>query len=340
MTRIATKGYCNIVEAGGMYSGSFLGELISECPTYQEINEIGKFNVTGTYENNQLVKESDITKYTGQTINNSIVWGEYNLSFNENQLITQSTEIPLTFHITLCYKPDVPIKITFNYAINYLIVNPGSTSSYVKRGTATINISNPSASGGVFGATVEKSEMLSPLNNTSLLFNRIVIESVTISPVTSTNPSAYNYVVENKGMTKCDSSLLNIKSATLSISDYVDNTTTKTESSKVVLNILFNVPTGTTISNNILVELGNMNYSEGYSSIQTYAGNQIMYPFGVGDRYGARGYKLPYYKLDIKVINHVDNQTLYLYTIFDPRTTNTGIELTDLIDETEPISEE
>jgi hypothetical protein len=328
MTKIASRGYCNMKASANIFDATNI-----KLPTYQEIISTEKFSISGNYENNQLVKEVDVAKYTGQTINNCIVWGEYKQNFNENQYITQSTSIPLTFHITLCYKPDVPIKITFNYAINYLIQSSGSVTDYTKRGSATINISSPSANGGVFGISVKKTDIISPLNNTSILFNTIGIESVTISPVTSTNPSAYNYVVENRGMTKCDSSLLNIKSATLSISDYVDDTTTKTESSKVDLNILFNVPTGTTISSNIRVELGNMNYSDGYSSRQTYAGNQIIYPFGVGDMYGTRGYKLPYYKLDVNVINHVANQTLFLYAIFDPRTTQTGIELTDLITE-------
>lgn len=328
MTKIASRGYCNMKASANIFDATN-----KKLPTYQEIISTEKFTILGDYENNQLVKENDVTKYTGQTINNCIAWGEYKLTFDETQYITQSYSIPLTFHITLCYNPDVPVKITFNYGIKYLIQNASSVTNYTKKGTATINISTPLANGGVFGTTVTKTDMITPLNNTSLIFGTIVIESVTISPVTSTNPSAYNYVVEKKGMTKCDSSLLNIKSATLSISDYVDNTTTKTESSEADLNILFNAPTGATISNKILVELENMNYSEGYSYKPSYAGNQIIYPFGVGDMYGARGYKLPYYKLDIKVFNHVDNQTLMLYAIFDPRTAQTGIELTDLITE-------
>ena len=52
MTKIATKGTCNIIEAGNMNSGSFLGDLIA-CPTYQEIIGTDKFNVSGTYEKNQ-----------------------------------------------------------------------------------------------------------------------------------------------------------------------------------------------------------------------------------------------------------------------------------------------
>lgn len=328
MTKIASRGYCNMKASENIFDASN-----RKLPTYQEIISTEKFSISGDYENNQLVKEVDVTKYSGQPINNCIVWGEYKLNFDETQYITQSYSIPLTFHITLCYKPDVPINIKFNYGIKYLIQNAGSVVDYTKRGTATINISNPSANDGVFGISVNKADMISPLNNTSLIFNTIVIESVTISPVTSTNPSAYNYVVENRGMTKCDSSLLKITSATLSISDYVDDTTNKKESSNAILTIQFNAPTGSTISSNIYVGLLNMNFSGGHSSRPTYNGNYITYPFGVGDTYGTRGYKLPYYKLDIEINNHVANQTIYLYAIFDPRTTKTGIELIDLIAE-------
>ena len=92
MTKIATRGTCNIIEAGDMNSGSFLSDLIA-CPTYGEIIEMGKLNVSGTYRGNQLVKESDITKYNGKTKNYSFIWGEYDLTTYPGQLSLNSTII-------------------------------------------------------------------------------------------------------------------------------------------------------------------------------------------------------------------------------------------------------
>ena len=338
MTKIANKAKCNIIESGYMDGGSFLGDLLV-CPTYEEIIGIDKFNVAGTYENNQLVKESDITKYTGQTINHCIVWGEYSITFDDTQFVTQSYTIPINFHATLLHSPDVPIKISITYYLNYIKLNDSSTNKQT-RGTATITINNPTANGGVFGATVSKSQLFGSADNSQLLFNEIYIDSISISPVSATTTSSYNYVVENKGMTKYKNTLLDIQSASLSLSNYNNDSTNKIESNTATLTINFNNPTDTGLSSGVSVYLENMNYSDGYSNRPSYTSNSITYTFGTGDNYGARGYKLSYYKLNIRIYNSSSDQTLFLYTIFNPRTNQTGIELASITDETEPITEE
>lgn len=330
MTKIATKAKCNIIEAGNENRGSFLGNLLA-CPTYKEINEIGKLSVSGTYENNQLVKESDITRYTGKTKNYCIVWGEYQVNFDENQILNNSVTIPIKFHATLLYHPDVPIKINITYGANYKIIDGLSINPMYSRGTATINISNPTVNGGVFGATVTTSRIVGGLNGASFMFDNIVFDSITITPSSSSNPSSYEYIIEKKGLTKCNFNLLNINSASLSTSNYTYYSSQNYEECEVSLNVLFNTPTGTTLSSGVMIYLEDVNYNTGNSFAPTYNQNSIVYNFMAGDDFASRGYKLPYYTLKINVKNTISQQNAYLYAIFNHRAEQTGIELTDLI---------
>lgn len=330
MTKIATRGKCNIIEAGNINRGSFLGDF-SVCPTYKEITEIGKLNVSGTYESNQLVKESDITRYTGNTKNICIVWGEYQVNFDENQVLNNSVTIPIKFHATLLKSPDVPIKINITYGANYKIINGLSFTPMYSRGTATINISNPTVNGGVFGATVTTSRVVGGLNGASFIFDNIVFDSITITPSSSSNTSIYDYIIEKKGLTKCNFNLLNIKSASLSLTNYTYYSSQNYEECEVSLNVLFNTPTGSTLSSGVMIYLEDMNYNSGSSFGPTYNQNTIVYKFMAGDDFASRGYKLPYYTLKINVKNTISQQNAYLYAIFNHRTEQTGIELTDLI---------
>lgn len=56
MGKIATRAECNSIA-----SGSFSGDT-SRCPTYSEITATGKLNVSGSYDSNQLVQLSDLSK--------------------------------------------------------------------------------------------------------------------------------------------------------------------------------------------------------------------------------------------------------------------------------------
>ena len=345
MTRIATKGKCNLIEAGGMYSGSFLGELISECPTYQEIKEIGKFNVTGTYENDQLVKESDITKYTGKTINYANVWGEWDLTndFSIAPLPVTTNQVILKFHITFLYNPDVPVNVSINYTVYYM--DDETLMAYTPlNSSATIKITNPTFLSGVYGGSVHT---YCNFGTTKSIFGKVSINSVTVTPISANTTSIYEYQTFIKPVTQNYLQELNLKTSYFNTKNYIDNTTEKKEQCTNKIEVTFQYPTNITsdrVSINIEPE---RNFNGMGSSGEIYYDNSydfISYEFTTPDNYGERGYKLPYYTAKFKVAtllpNGDESYYVYLYPIWNPREYNTGIELISLIDESEPISEE
>ena len=143
MTNIVNKAKCNIIEAGNLNSGSFLGDLLV-CPTYEEIIYTDKFNVSGTYEDNQLVKESDITKYTGKIKNYSYIWGEWDLTPKTFQTEKNNKYLNLRIRQNFLKAPDSNLKITISVKLTYKNTNSTYYTSTTK--TLTVNFTQTTGS--------------------------------------------------------------------------------------------------------------------------------------------------------------------------------------------------
>lgn len=332
MTKIANKNYCN-----SLSSGLFLGDLIAECPTYIEIKETDKFNINGTYEDNQLVKESDLSLYTGKTQNYCTAWGEWDQTHYSGTTTYGSDELWLKLHISFLFPPDVDLNIRFNYTIYYysngypedapdgvgsaLITTTGYTNLIYSASTQNYAISS-----GVFKKTYGNTLTGNPV------FNSVKINSVTITPSSTT--TIYNYIVDIKPIEQNYHKLL-AADAYLSILSYTDDTANKRETCQGALVVTFSVPTGTTLTNNYNVgpsldDRESTNFDGGQSVSTTTNYKQIIYKFNAFDNYGLRGYKLPYFKTKF-FASGIYN--LYFYAQWNPRVANTGIELTSLIAE-------
>ena len=223
MTKIATKGTCNIIEAGNMNSGSFLGDLIA-CPTYGEIIEMGKLNVSGTYEDNQLVKESDITKYTGKTKNYSYIWGEWDLTLKNGQLPStiNSTNLNLRIKQNFLYAPDTNLKITITVKLTYKNASSNYYTSTTK--TFTVNFTQATSVDKKYAYTQDFATSFG--NSSSTQFGSATITNVTIETVDGT--SIYEYVVNKKDITQnYFVNIFSIASTGFYINSYADDTTNK-----------------------------------------------------------------------------------------------------------------
>ena len=326
MSKIATKGICNFIESGGIYSGSFLGGLISECPTYKEIIGTDKFIVNGTYENNQLVKESDITKYTGKTKNYSFIWGEYdltkteqtpvinricNVKIKQNFLNAPDTNLTITITLKLFYKniptSNVVSSVTENVTVNFTQTNTNNKNYAYTQDFAIKFGHNPKAS-----------------------FESIEIINVTITP---NSTSQYEYITNIKDITQnYFVNTLSIASTDFYIDSYNDNVSEKIISGSCRIVPEFNIPTGENIKD-IIVSVDEYNFSESSSIDLTYntSFNYITYKFNTYDMYGERGYKLPYLYAKFNIKHIPSSNMSYVYALWEPNSTNTGIELTSLI---------
>lgn len=326
MTKIATKGACNIIEAGSMNSGSFLGDLIA-CPTYGEIIEIGKLNVSGTYENNQLVKESDITKYTGKTKNYSFIWGEYDLMTKNGQLTPVNGRIlNLRIKQNFLNAPDTNLKITIYVKIFYK--NAGSSYNSSTTKTLTVNFTHSTGSDKKYAYTQDFEITFG--NSSTAQFISATITSVTIETVNGT--SQYEYITNIKDITQnYFVKSFSVATTHFYIDSYADDTTNKIITNRCRISPIFDIPTGTDI-NNIDIYLEKYNFSDGSSVGVTYNPdyNSATYTFNVIDEYGERGYKLPYFYSKF-VFEQGGVYESYAYAIWEPNSTQTGIELTNLI---------
>ena len=321
MTKIATKGKCNIIEAGGMYSGSFLGELISECPTYGEIIEMGKLNVSGTYEDNQLVKESDITKYTGKTKNYSYIWGEWDLTTYPGQLALNGTILNMCFKQNFLYAPDTDLKIVIIFS---LYTNNGTRPSFTQK-SLTVNFTQATGSDKKYAYTYNFSTTF------DTMFESISINKVTITPVNGT--SQYEYVTNIKNVTQnYFVNVFSVEKTSFYIDSYADDTNNKIITNQCRISPIFAIPTGTNI-NNIVIYMDETNFTGGSSVGVTYnpAYNSATYTFNAIDAYGERGYKLPYFYAKFVLEQRNTSYKSYAYAVWDPASTQTGIELTSLI---------
>ena len=327
MTKIANKNYCN-----SLSSGLFLGDLIAECPTYKEIKETDKFNINGTYENNQLVKESNLSLYTGKTINHCTAWGEWDLTHYSGTTSFNSAEIWLKFHISFLNPPDVNLSIRFNYTVSYFpngrpnspVILPSTTTGYTTL-SYSASTQDYAISSGVFR------KLYGDIINGNPVFYKVIIDSVVITPAST---SKYNYIVDIKPIEQNFHQVL-AADASMEILSYQDDTANKIEKCQIRVNFNFSAPTGTTLTSNynvyaILDDTDSTNFNMAQNVSISYTNNAITYTFNAIDDYGLRGYKLPYFKTKLHVYG---TYNLYFYAQWDPRVTNTGIELTSLITE-------
>ena len=329
MTKIANKAKCNIIEGGSVNSGSFLGDLISECPTYKEIIETDKFIVNGTYEDNQLVKESDITKYTGKTKNYSYIWGEWDLTRKTGQIGMNSTYLNLRIKQNFLNAPDTNLKITISVKLTYKNTNSTYYTSTTK--TLTVNFTQATGSDKKYAYTQDFAVTFG--NSTSAQLGSVTITNVTITPTGAT--SQYEYITNIKPITQ--NYFVNTFSNTSTsfyINSYSDDTTNKIITSRCKISPLFTIPTGTGINNiDIYVDAEGYNYTRGESNGTSYnpSYNNMYYIFTAIDDYGERGYKLPYFYTKFVLEQKNTRYKSYIYALWEPNTSNTGIELTSLI---------
>ena len=337
MTKIANKAKCNIIEAGGIDSGSFLGDLLA-CPTYEEIINIDKFNVSGTYENNQLVKESDITKYTGKTKNYSYIWGEWDLTTKSGQVEISNKILNLRIKQNFLYAPDTNLKITIALKLSYKNDNSTYYTSTTK--TLTVNFTQATSADKKYAYSQDFAVTFG--NSSSAQFGSVTITNVSIEPTGGT--SQYEYVTNIKDVTQnYFINVFSVASTNFLINSYNDDITNKIITSQCKITPKFTIPTGTSINNiDIYIDNQEYNFTLGQSNGTSYntAYNSINYEFTAIDKYGERGYKLPYYYAKFEIKDKRYYYLSYVHALWDPATTQTGIELTSLIDETESISEE
>jgi len=328
MTKIANKNYCNALS-----SGLFLGDLITECPTYKEINETDKFNINGTYEDNQLVKENDLSLYTGKTKNYCTAWGEWDLTHYSGTTSVQKDELWLKFHLSFLNPPDVNLTIRFNYTVSYWPNGmPESTNNMVSNKATGYKTLSYSASTQDYAISSNVFRTLfGDYITGNPVFKEVVIDSVMITPAST---SIYNYIVNIKPIELNFHQLL-AADASLEILSYQDDTANKIETCQVRTTFNFSTPTGTTNLNNYNVELmiddkESTNFDGTESVATSKTSKTITYTFNAFDDYGLRCYKLPYFKTKLYVSGEYG---LYFYAQWNPRVTNTGIELTSIITE-------
>ena len=329
MTKIATKGKCNLIESGGIYSGSFLGDLISECPTYKEITEIGKLNVSGTYEDNQLVKESDITKYIGKIKNYSFIWGEWDMTKKNDQMSAINRICNVNIKQNFLNAPDTNLTITITLKLVYKN-NPASdvVSSVTKN--VTVNFTQTTGNDKKYAYTQDFAIKFG--QNTKATMVSMEIINVTITP---NSTSQYEYITNIKDVTQnYFVKTLSVATTRFYINSYNDDVSEKIISGTYEITPHFNIPTGTSI-NDISVGIDEYNFSIGTSIGLTYntSFNDIAYKFRVDDLYGERGYKLPYFYIKLSIRHKPSSNTSYVHALWNPASTNTGIELSSLITE-------
>ena len=170
-------------------------------------------------------------------------------------------------------------------------------------------------------------------NSTSTQLSSITIANVSINPTSGT--SKYKYFTNIKNITQ--NYFVNVFSVTSSgffIDSYDDDTTNKILTNTCKISPYFDAPTGNNI-NDIVVNIDNYNYSGGNSIDVTYntSLNNIIYKFNAYDKYGERGYKLPYLYAKISFKHNPTSNISYVYALWEPHSTNTGIELSSLITE-------
>lgn len=322
MTKIVNKSYCNTLS-----SGLFLGDLITECPTYKEINETDKFNINGTYEDNQLVKKSDLSLYTGKTKNHSFIWAEYDLTTYSGQTALSGTILNMCFKQNFLYAPDTDLNIVINFALYSKQNTPTGALPGMTLKSLTINFTQTTGSDKKYAYTQHYSTTFDEM------FDSIRINKVTITPVNGT--SQYEYITNIKDVTQnYFVKAFSVASTSFYIDSYNDDTTNNIMTNQCRISPKFNIPTGVGV-NDINIFMNEYNFSGGSSVGVTYSPtyNSATYTFNAIDSYGERGYKLPYFyaKFTFEHLNTSYKSYAYAYAIWKPNSSETGIELTSPI---------
>lgn len=329
MTKIANKEYCNSLESSN--SGIFLTNLIEECPTYEEIIGTDKFNINGTYQDNQLVKESDISLYAGNIKNYSFVWGEYDTTLKNQQ---PSNSVNVKIKQNFLYAPTIDLSIKINFTIGYKnnpLVTRISTTSF----TQNITFTQSTNTNKIFAYTKNFNFTFGIINS---VFNYIKINSVTVEPLNQNTNIDFNYITNIKNITEnYFVNIFSIEKTDFTIDYYEDNVNENIITNTCTITPIFNIPTGNSINDILIYDSLEHNYSSGSSvgngPIYDTTNNKLSYTFNAIDNYGKRGYKLPYFYTKFIVKQSTTDYESYVYAIWNPNSTKTGIELTNIITE-------
>lgn len=327
MSRIANKGYCNMKAAENV----FIKTTGEKYPTYKEILETEKFTIANTYENNQLVKESDITKYNGKIINHTIVWGEWD-STKKIEQVGPYTYLNLRIRQNFLKAPDTNLKITISLRLTYK--NDPSLDTFTPQNkTLTVNFTQASGNDKKYAYSQDFAVTLG--NSASAQLGSITITNVSIEP--TEGASQYEYITNIKDITQnYFVELFSVTSTAFYIDSYNDDTTNKIITNKCKISPKIAIPTGTAINNiDVYIDNQDYNYTIGKSNATNYNTSYsiINYEFTAIDKYGERGYKLPYFYTKFALKQKNTNYTSYVYALWEPDTTQSGIELTNLIAE-------
>lgn len=327
MTKIANRGYCNMIASANIFDVSN-----RKLPTYQEIISTEKFSISGDYENNQLVKETDITKYNGKIINHTIVWGEWDLTKKIEQA-GPYTYLNLRIRQNFLKAPDTNLKITISLRLTYK--NDPSLDTFTPQNkTLTVNFTQASGNDKKYAYSQDFAVTLG--NSATAQLGSITITNVSIEPTEGT--SQYEYITNIKNITQnYFVELFSVTSTAFYIDSYNDDTTNKIITNTCRIIPTFTSPTGNSINSiNIYID-NDFNYTFGSSNGEglsyNYLYNTVSYNFKVIDYYGERGYKLPYFYTKFVIENTTTRHKTYSYALWEPTSTQTGIELTNLITE-------
>ena len=219
------------------------------------------------------------------------------------------------------------LKITIALRLIY----KNADSSYFTNRTKSLTVNFTQATGADKKYAYTQDFAVTFGNSPNAQFGSITITSVTIQTVDGT--SIYEYVVNKKDITQnYFVNMFSVASTGFYIDSYADDTTNKIITNECKIVPKFDIPTGNDI-NNIEIYIDESNFSGGSSVGLTYNPNynSATYTFNVTDVYGERGYKLPYFYSKFVFEQSNTSYKSYAYAVWDPASTQTGIELTSLI---------
>lgn len=166
MSKIATRKYCNT-----LYQ-TFGGDL-TICPTYQILLDTNNFIVNGNYQNNQLVKETDISI---NNVNNVIINGTCKLTSYTNSKYNYL--LSLNFNFSKKPDADVIINYTISYVDGMLFKRVEQSYSYLLD-TPTFNVKLYAFSTSSQISSIEIYNISAQTNNSLFNYN-ISAEDITV----------------------------------------------------------------------------------------------------------------------------------------------------------------
>jgi hypothetical protein len=231
----------------------------------------------------------------------------------------------LKFKQNFLYAPDTDLKIVINFSLYTKgDESTGALPSFTPK-SLTVNFTQKTGSDKNFAYTQNYSTTF------KTRFESISINNVTITPVNGT--SQYEYVTIKKNVTQnYFVNVFSVASTGFYIDSYADDTNKKNITNQCRISPKFNIPTGVGV-NDIDIYIDETNFTDGSSVGVTYnpTYNSATYTFNAIDAYGERGYKLPYFYAKFVLEQRNTRYKSYAHAIWDPASTQTGIELTNLI---------